>query len=72
MTKRTHKQTLKAILSVLKDGKGHSLGEIERKANTNWRTVRNHVELLIIFDCVVLKENKVKIIDKGRRIVQKL
>ncbi len=46
----------KAILEVLRDGKPHSLGDLERKTGTNWLSVRKHVDDLIIFNAVSKKE----------------
>ena len=42
MTKRKREEVRKAILKALSDGKQHSYGDLERKANTNWITVRDH------------------------------
>lgn len=71
--KRTHKEVRKAILEALRDGKEHSFGYLERKANTNWQTVRDHCEDLELFNAVeITKDNKVKIIKKGVEILKKL
>lgn len=71
--KRTHKQVKKAILGVLKDEKEHSYGEIERKANTNWKTVRQHCEDLELFGAITIsKENRMKITPFGVKILEKL
>ena len=74
MSKRTAKEVRKAILKILSDGKEHSYGSIERKANTNWQTVRNHCEELKIFDAITIstKEGKVKITKQGLRLLKKL
>jgi len=58
MGKRTYPEIRKSILWVLRDGNPHSYGEIERKAKTNWQTVRNHVQELILFDSATKKEFK--------------
>ena len=46
----------KAILEALRDGKPHSLGDLERKTGTNWLSVRKHVDDLILFNAVTKKE----------------
>lgn len=70
--KRTYRAVLQAILRVLSDGKPHSYGELERKANTNWQTIRNHCSNLELFDAVEIQENKVCITERGRKILLKL
>ena len=73
MTKRTAKETRKAILKALSDGKEHAYGDIERKANTNWESVRNHCDELKMFDAVAISEdNRVKITKKGLELLKKL
>ncbi len=52
MHKRTSKDVRKAILEILKDGRSHSLGDLERKTGTNWQSVRNHVEDLLLFNAI--------------------
>ena len=59
--KRTIKEVIKAILNSLTNGKECSYGYIERKANTNWQTVRNHCEILEAFEAIsISKEDKIK------------
>lgn len=71
--KRTRKEVRKAILEVLKDGKEHSYGELERRVNTNWQTIRDHCEELQLFEALeVSKGDKVKIAKKGREILKKI
>ncbi len=71
--KRTIKEVIKAILRSLRDGKEHSYGYIERKANTNWQTVRNHCEILELFEVITIsKEDKIKITEQGLKILRKL
>jgi len=71
--KRTLKEMRKAILKSIRDGKEYSYGYIERKANTNWQTVRNHCEDLELFDCVTIsKEDKIKITEIGLKVLRKL
>lgn len=73
MTKRTAKQVRKAILKTLKDNQEHSYGDLERKANTNWQTVRNHCDELKLFHAVTIsKENRVKITKAGKELLKRL
>jgi len=71
--KRTYKEVKKAILKALSDGKWHSYGYLERKANTNWQTVRNHCEDLELFNVVeISKEGRVKITKIGLSVLKKI
>lgn len=70
--KRTFTQVRKDILNVLKDGKEHSYSDLERKADTNWQTVRTHCKDLHMFGAVSIKEGKVKIMKFGMEILKKL
>ncbi len=70
--KRTHKEVRKAILESLSDGKLHSYGDLERSVNTNWQTIRDHVDDLILFDLADIENGKIKINDKGREFFKKL
>jgi len=71
--KRSHKETMKSVLEVLSSNREYSYGAIERRANLNWRSVRDHVELLSLVEAVnVSKENRIKINDKGRILLRKL
>ena len=72
MSKRTIQEVRKVILEVLSDGKEHAYGDIERKANTNLQTVRDHCKDLELFGAVVIAGNKVKITKQGREILKKL
>ena len=63
---------MQAILKVLSDGKPHAYGELERKADTNWNSVRDHCENLRLFDAVEFVDGKVKITSKGRDVLKKL
>ena len=73
MAKRTSKKVRKDILKVLRDGKIYAYGAIERKANTNWKTVRNHCEELKLFRAVTIsKEGKVKITKHGLELLKKM
>ena len=71
--KRTRKEVREAILNVLSENKEHSYGNLERKANTNWQTIRDHCEDLELFEAVVItKNNKVKITQKGLEVLKKI
>ena len=66
MAKRTVQEVRKAILEVLKDGQEHSYGNLERKVDTNWETIRNHCNDLMLFKAVTISEKGVKITKEGR------
>jgi predicted transcriptional regulator len=71
--KRTRKEVRKAILKALNDSKAHAYGDIERKANTNWQTVRDHCEDLLLFEAITIsKDNKVKITEQGITLLKKI
>ncbi len=60
--KRTRKEVRDAILKALSDGKAHSYGDLERTVNTNWNTIRDHVDDLIFFKMAEMVDGKVKLI----------
>lgn len=67
--KRTHKGVMKAVLQALSDGKEHSYGDLERKVNTNWKSIRDHCEILEMFRAVTIsKDSRVKITKEGLNI----
>lgn len=71
--KRTRKEVMKAILKILSDGKEHSYGDLERRVNTNWNTIRDHCEELELFEAVIVsKSNKIKITERGLEILDKI
>ena len=73
MVKRTVQEVRKAILEALNDGKEHTYGDLERKVNTNWQTVRNHCNDLMLFKAVTISEDdKVKITKEGRELLKNL
>ena len=72
MVKRTVQQVRKAILEALKDGKEHSYGDLERKVDTNWQTIRNHCKDLMLFKAVVISEKGVNITKEGREFLKNL
>ena len=72
MKKRKANEVMKSILMVLSDNEPHAYGDIERKANTNWKTVRDHCNSLQLFDAAKKEDNKIKITKYGMKIVRKL
>ena len=71
--KRTHKEVRESILQVLSDNKEHAYGDLERKANTNWQTIRDHCQDLELFGAVLItQENKVKITKQGLALLKKI
>jgi len=70
--KRTHKQIKKEILKALSDGQAHSYGYLERKVNTNWKTVREHCADLELFNAVKILKHKVQIQKTGRVVLKRL
>jgi predicted transcriptional regulator len=72
MSKRTREEVRKAILEALSDGKAHSYGSLERKADTNWQTVRDHCKELEVFGAVEVSEEGVKITRNGREVLKKI
>jgi len=73
MTKRASSAVRKTILKILGDGKPHSYGDLERKADTNWQTVRMHCDDLLFFDAAKLSsEGKVIITKHGLELLKKI
>ena len=71
--KRTFKEVRKAILRILSDNQEHVFGDLGRKVNTNWQTIREHCKDLELFEAVTIsKDNKVKITKKGLELLKKL
>jgi len=71
MVKRTNKEVRNAIFEALKDNKAHSYGSLERKVNTNWRTIRDHTEYMELFGAVGIVNDKVKITAFGLKVMKK-
>lgn len=72
MTKRSIREIRKAILRVLNSGNEYSYGELERKVNTNWKTIRAHCRELEFFEVVTIsKDNRIKITKHGLRLSRK-
>ena len=62
MAKRTFKEIRNKVLKELKKVNECSYGYLERKVNTNWQTIRDHVENLEFFGVVeITKDNKIKL-----------
>ena len=62
MGKRTFKEVRNDVLEELKKVKECSFGYLERKVNTNWQTIRDHIENLEFFGVVeVTKDNRIKL-----------
>lgn len=72
MTKRTNKKIRKVIFKILSDKKEHSYGYLERKVNTNWKTIRDHIEYMELFEAVEMTDNKIKLTNFGLKIFKKL
>ena len=69
--KRDRKELLLSVLKVLNDGKSHAYGDIERKVNTNWKSVRDACEEMVRFGAVDITEEGVKITKLGRDALKK-
>ncbi len=71
--KRTHMQLRKAILQVLSDSKEHPIADLEKKVNTDWKTIRDHCEELELYNFVRISEKKrITITKQGMEILKKL
>jgi len=73
----------KEILSNLMNNKIMTYAQLEKKVNSNWKTIRAHCNELEVFDCIDSKEMKshtknnkpyteVNITKKGIEILNKL
>jgi predicted transcriptional regulator len=71
MGKRTNREIRRALFEVLKNGKKYSYGKLESKINTNWKTIRDHIEYMELFGAVRFDDGIV-ITDFGLEIVKKL
>ena len=69
--KRDSTTMKREILKSLSDREEHSFGDLERKVNTNWISIRNHCCELEIFEAVTIKNNKVEITEKGMIFLKK-
>ena len=70
--KRTNKEVRKAILKSLSDSQLHSFGDLERKVNTNWQTIRDHIKDMELFEAVEIIEDKIKITSFGLKVLKKI
>ena len=48
----------KSILNILKDGQPHTYAELEKKVNSNWKTIRSHCKELELFDCIMTEKKQ--------------
>lgn len=71
MVKRTNREIRNAIFNVLSDNREHSFGDLERKVNTNWKTVRDHIEYMELFGAVEMVGTRVKITEFGVKVFEK-
>ena len=72
MAKRKHKEIMEKILTVIDDGKDYSHCSLERKVNTNWKTIRDTCEELNFLGALeISKTKKVKITDHGKSVLKK-
>lgn len=69
--KRTSLELKKAILEVINDNIEHSYVDLERKVGSNWKTIRNHCKELEFFEALIISENKVKILNRGKYLLEK-
>lgn len=72
MGKRTHRQIRKVLLQVLSDGKEHSYGDLERRVNTNWQTIRQHCDDLLLFGAVTISDKGVRMTKEGRTVLSRI
>lgn len=62
----------KSIFKILGDGKEHSFGDLERKVNTNWLTVRRYCDELDFYEAVTISaNNKIRITKHGLNLLKK-
>lgn len=72
MVKRTNKEIRNAIFKALSDNREHSFGDLERKVNTNWKTIRDHIEYMELFGAVEIIGTRIKITEFGIKIMKEL
>ncbi len=72
MVKRTNREIRKSIFNILKDNKAHFYGDLERKVNTNWKTIRDHIEYMELFYAIKINDGKIKITDFGFKVLRRL
>jgi len=67
MGKRTFKEIRNRVLKELKNTDGCSFGYLEREVNTNWQTIRDHIENLRFFGVVEInEENRIRL---GKKLI---
>jgi predicted transcriptional regulator len=69
--KRTGLELKKEILSALNDNLEHSYAELERKVNSDWKTIRRHCKELEFFEIISFINEKIKITEKGNNFLKK-
>ncbi len=72
MAKRNVREVRMAVLKAISDSELHSFGELERKVNTNWKSIRNHCEDLEFFECATRSDEGVKITKQGLHLLKKI
>lgn len=72
MVKRTSFEIKKAILEVLSSKDEISFGELERRVNTNWISVKKQCQELEIFEAIDVNNNKIKIAERGKIFLEKI
>ncbi len=72
MPKRSVWEVRRLILEILSDSRPHSYSDLERKANTNWQTIRNHCKELLLFNAVTIINKKIIITKEGILILKKI
>ena len=80
MAKRKTYEIKRAILMTLKDGKEHTLAQLERSVNTNWYSIKNNCMELKDYGAVEMKKEEkhkatgrpyfsVRITKNGRKVL---
>jgi hypothetical protein len=69
--KRDSLEIKKLILKHLSDCEFHSYGDLERKVNSDWLTIRRHCRELNFFEIIDIENNKLKINEKGKYFLTK-
>ena len=72
MVKRTSEEIRRDIFLALKNQKLYSYGALERKVNTNWNTIRKHIDTMKLFGAAEIIKGKVKITKFGLEVLKKL
>ncbi|MDA3836412.1 MAG: hypothetical protein PF542_02205 [Nanoarchaeota archaeon] len=71
MTKRSTTEIKISILRTLTNTKDCSYGELERRINTNWKTIRSQCQELELFKTINISEdNRINITKNGQIIIK--